>query len=251
MPASASRDGKEDPKSPRSTQIIIALIGFAATALVGYWQFGRAKPEIPSAKGQITGRVVDTVSDHTLGHAKVMLESEGLPSVQYTDSEGVFTFPLPPSAPYVRLKVEMAGYESTDRRIDPSSLREAQEIRLQPLQASSPSPPVDPAPRGAEASRDFIIGRWQVEQANGQFSSGTVMDFQADGTFTGSQTLFVNGLGQRQDMAGSWNVEKLSKDTFRLEAQYQNGQTQMARFRVIDHNHIHNIDQNYISVRLE
>jgi len=251
MPRSAKSVDAGDPKSSRSTQIIIALIGFAATVLVGYWQFGRSKPDNPSAKRQITGRVVDAATNRTLAHAKVVLESEDLPPVQYTDSEGIFTFPLPPSAPYVRLKVELSGYESADRRIDPSALRETQEIRLQPLGAPSPPPAqAGPAARD-EASRDFVIGRWQVDQAAGQVSGGSVMDYKADGTLTGSVTQFINGFGQKVPMEGRWDFEKLSRDTFRLELQLQNQPTWLGTFKIIDHNHIHNIDQNYIAVRVE
>jgi hypothetical protein len=138
-----------DSKGTRSTQILLALIAVAGTVLVGYWQYGRTKADSPPVRHQLTGRVLDAVSNHALAHAKVILESEDVPPVEYTDSEGIFTFPLPPSAPHVRLKVELSGYEPADRRIDPSTLQEAQEVRLQPLAAAPPLPPkvtpVDPA----------------------------------------------------------------------------------------------------------
>ena len=240
-----------DQNSSSSIKIIAALIGAAATVLVGYWQFGRAKPDNPSINRMITGRVVDAVNDHALGHAKVMLEAEGLPPVQYTDSNGIFTFPLPPSAPYVRLKVEMPGYESDDRRID---LRPSRKVRRSACSRQrrrhrrrQPVPP----PNDAEVSREFMLGRWQVEQAAGQASAGTVMDYQADGTLTGSATQFINGFGQRQNLSGRWDYEKLSKSTFRLELRRNNQPPWLGTFKIIDHNHIHNIDQNYIAVRVE
>ncbi len=245
-----------DSKGTRSTQILVALIAVAGTILVGYWQYGRARADSPPMRHQLTGRVLDAVSNHTLAHAKVMLESEDVPPVQYTDSEGIFTFPLPPSAPYVRLKVELSGYEPADRRIDSSTLQEAQEVRLQPL-AAAPPPSLSGTPLGAggrspdEATRDFILGRWQVEQAAGQVSGGSLLDFQADGTVTGSQTQFINGFGQKIPTAGRWSYETLSANSFRLALELQNRPPWQGTFKIIDHNHIHNIDQNYVAVRVE
>lgn len=256
MSPSARNADPADPKGSRSTQILVALIALTGTLLVGYWQYGRAKADSPSARHQLTGRVLDAVSNHALAHAKVMLESEDVPPVQYTDSEGIFTFPVPPAAPYVRLKVELSGYEAADRRIDPSTLREAQEVRLQPL-AAAPPPALSGTPLGSggrspdEATRDFVLGRWQVEQAAGQASSGTVMDFQADGTVTGSATQFINGFGRKVPLAGRWSFEALSANTFRMALELQNQPQQQATFKIIDHNHIHNIDQNYVAVRVE
>lgn len=249
MSPSAKSADPTGSKGTRSTQIIVALIALAGTVLVGYWQYGRTKADSPSARHQLTGRVLDAVSNHALAHAKVMLESEDVPPIQYTDSEGIFTFPLPPAAPYVRLKVELLGYEPVDRRIDPSTLREAQEVRLQPLAAA---PPPGPGGRSSdEATRDFIVGRWQVEQAAGQVSGGTLMDYQADGTVTGSETQFSNGFGQKIPIAGRWSFEARSVNTFRLSLELQNQPPWRGTFKIIDHNHIHNIDQNYVAVRVE
>ena len=44
---------------------------------------------------------------------------------------------------------------------------------------------------------------------------------------------------------------KLSKSTFRLELRLYNQPPWLGTFKIIDHNHIHNIDQNYIAVRVE
>jgi|SRR6266851_515763 len=101
----------------------------------------------------------------------------------------------------------------------------------------------------AEASRDFIIGRWQVEQASGEVSGGTVVDYEADGTFTGSMTSFVGGIGQKERTSGRWDFEKLSRDRFRLKIRFENQTTWLGTFKIIDQDHIHNIDQNYVAVR--
>jgi hypothetical protein len=100
-----------------------------------------------------------------------------------------------------------------------------------------------------EVSRSFMIGRWQVEQAAGDVSGGTLMDYDDDGTFSGTMTTFVGGVGEKQHTAGYWNFQKLSKDTFRLRLQFDNQSTWVGTFKIIDHDHIHNIDQNYIATR--
>jgi len=119
--------------------------------------------------------------------------------------------------------------------------------------ASPESKPTDsPKPEQTtltEASRNFIIGRWLVDQASGEFSGGTVMDYEEDGTFSGSTTIFVGGVGQKQHTAGNWNLEKLAKDKFRLKLRFDNQTTWVGTFKIIDRDHIHNIDQNYIASR--
>jgi hypothetical protein len=85
----------------------------------------------------------------------------------------------------------------------------------------------------------------------GQASAGTLMDYQADGTVTGSETQFINGFGQRIPITGRWSFEALSVNTFRLGLQLQNQPPWQGTFKILDHNHIHNIDQNYIAVRVE
>ncbi len=100
------------------------------------------------------------------------------------------------------------------------------------------------------ASRDFVVGRWQVEQALGQISGGTVIDYQDDGMFVGSMTQFVGGTGQKIPTRGIWKFEKLSPETFQLKVQFENSGLWQGTFRILDENHIHNIDENYIAVRV-
>ena len=253
MGKSDNRSNGTEPKESSSIKIVLALIGAAATVLVGYWQFGHpARPASPSAGRKITGRVMDAVNNRAVGHAKVAMDSEDLPPVQYTDSEGVFTFPVPSSAQYVHLRVEASGYESADRRINPSALAEIEEIRLQPARGEaspSPRPAAEPV---AELSRDFVPGRWQVEQSTGPYSAGTVIDYRDDGTFTGWVTQSVKGAGSTKvPVEGEWSFEKLTSNTFRLDATASDGSSRSGVFKVIDHNHIHNTQENYIAVRLE
>ena len=100
------------------------------------------------------------------------------------------------------------------------------------------------------ASRDFIIGRWQVELDSGEVSAGTVTNYHADGTFTGLATNFVGGSGEKQRTSGRWKFEKLSSDTFRLTLWHDDESTWLGTFKIIDQDHVHNIDQNYVAVRI-
>ena len=114
--------------------------------------------------------------------------------------------------------------------------------------ADRPAPPI-PAP--PEASRNYMLGRWQVEQAFDQVSGGTVIDYQADGTLIGTMTQFVGGSGQKQHTRGRWEFKRLSKDKFQLAIQLENQSTWLGTFKILDQNRVHNIDQNYIAVRVE
>jgi hypothetical protein len=248
----SQRDDGADPKESSAIKIIVALIGAAAAVLVGYWQFGPpSRPAPLSAGKKITGRVMDAATNRAVGHAKVAMDSEDLPPVQYTDSEGVFMFPMPSSAQYVHLRVEASGYEPADRRVNPAALGEIEEIRLQPARPDAPPSPRPAAEPVAELSRDFVPGRWQVDQSSGPYSGGTVIDYRDDGSFSGSMSQFVNGMGQKVPVQGNWSFERLSSNTFRLGFTFSDGSTQSGEFKVIDRNHIHNTRENYIAVRMD
>jgi len=105
-------------------------------------------------------------------------------------------------------------------------------------------------PKKPEASREFIVGRWQVEQEFGQASGETSIDYQQDGTFTGTLKAFQGESGQKRPAAGWWEVDKLSAETFRLRIRFTNNETWQGTFRIFDQNHIQNIDENYIAVRM-
>lgn len=112
----------------------------------------------------------------------------------------------------------------------------------------TPTPPPPPPPT-PELSRDFVIGRWLVEQANGDLGGGTVIDYKKNGTFTGQVTQFVGEVGRRGSTSGNWEFEGMSDNTFQLNLEFNDGRAWTGTFKVIDRNRIHNIDQNYIAVR--
>jgi hypothetical protein len=59
-------------------------------------------------------------------------------------------------------------------------------------------------------------------------------------------------VGQKQAVQGRWDFTELSQDSFRLTAQFDYPQLPRwtGNFKVLDHNHVHNIDQNYVANRL-
>jgi hypothetical protein len=122
----------------------------------------------------------------------------------------------------------------------------------QPSEVATPAPDADQETDQNEVSREFLVGRWQVEQAVGQFSGGAIIIYAEDGTFSGWTTQFVNGMGYRMPVEGRWDYGRLSKDRFRLYLEFSSGQPpQQATFKILDRNHILNTDQNYVAIRLE
>lgn len=105
------------------------------------------------------------------------------------------------------------------------------------------------APARPVASRDFVIGQWEVEQSAGANAGGTRLTYFSDGAVKGWETRFANGAGYRAPWSGTWRFEKLSDDTFRLSAVI-NGAEVERTFRIFDQNHIQNLDDNYIAVRV-
>ncbi len=109
--------------------------------------------------------------------------------------------------------------------------------------------PKPAAPARPVASRDFVLGEWEVEQAAGANAAGSRLTYYQDGSVKGWQTRIVNGAGLREPWDGTWEFEKLSDDTFRLSVTV-NGERIGASFRIFDHDHIQNLDNNYVAVRL-
>ena len=108
-----------------------------------------------------------------------------------------------------------------------------------------------------EASRDFVVGRWQVEQTVGlvtgesvrSVSGGSEVTYQDDGKFIGS--LRINETGQKRLVAGHWDFARLSKDTFRLKVQFDDQTIWLGVFQIVDQDRIHNIEQNYDALRMK
>lgn len=101
-----------------------------------------------------------------------------------------------------------------------------------------------------EATRDYVVGRWQVEQKVGGIEGGSFIDYHEDGRFTGRQETFINGQGARVSVSGNWEFAKLDRERFRLELAFDSGESWQGVFRILGRDRIHNTDQNYLAVRV-
>jgi hypothetical protein len=97
-----------------------------------------------------------------------------------------------------------------------------------------------PAQHPVESLRDFFLGTWRVDQ----LGSGTLVTYYKDGAFQGTQY----GGGPKRT-SGKWRFEPLGADVFRLSLTYDNLPPWRGTFKIIDRDHIHNIDQNYMAIR--
>ena len=101
-----------------------------------------------------------------------------------------------------------------------------------------------------EATRQFVSGRWQVEQKVAGIEGGSFIDYSEDGSFSGRQETFINGKGGRERVKGSWDFMRLDRDQFRITLTFDNGNQWRGTFRVLGYDRIHNIDENYDAVRV-
>lgn len=146
-------------------------------------------------------------------------------------------------------KVGVPGVFEVELSDKPSAVAAPAASSAQAASVALSNPPSQPAPRPA-LSRESFGGRWRVDQTIGGASAESVIDYNNDGTFNGWMTQFNGGFGQRVPVQGRWNVDILNGDTFRLTVVYANFARQQATFKVLDDDHIQNIDQNYVAVRV-
>ncbi len=144
-------------QSSRATQIIVSLIAAGAAIVVGYWQFFRHPTD---DRRQFTGRVVNAEGTDKIRGAMVSLEVRGVPPILYTDSEGIFSFPLKDAGKSIRLVIEANGYKKYDRRIDPDTASGVEEIRLSPDRIST-------GRAGGSGSSDSQVVKVRPDGVNG------------------------------------------------------------------------------------
>jgi hypothetical protein len=117
----------------------------------------------------------------------------------------------------------------------------------------NPQPaPAPPAPAPAPvASREFFIGRWRVDQMQDGVHGVNTVDYFDSGRFEGHD-LMANGYqGRDVPESGTWMVEKISNQSFRLMTQFDTGLSWRGTFKIIDQDHIQNIDDNYVAERVK
>ena len=101
-----------------------------------------------------------------------------------------------------------------------------------------------------QATRQFFVGRWQVEQKIGGIEGSTFVDYFDDGNFSGREETFQGEQGGRTKVSGTWDFVKLADNQFRLTLHSANGNQWQGTFRIVDHDRIHNMDDNYDAVRV-
>lgn len=99
-------------------------------------------------------------------------------------------------------------------------------------------------------TREYLVGRWQVEQRVGGVEGGSYIDYRDDGSFSGRQERFVDGQGARVKVNGDREFVKLDRDQFRLELEFATGGQWQGVFRIMGPDRIHNTEENYIAVRV-
>lgn len=108
--------------------------------------------------------------------------------------------------------------------------------------------------RSPIASREFFIGRWRAEVTNvlgpGVHSVNTVTYFD-NGRYEGSMLLANSSQGRNINESGNWEFQKLSDQSFRLITRGDDGSEEKGDFTIIDQDHLHNVDVNYIAERVK
>lgn len=179
-------------------------------------------------------------------------------SLEMADLEGAFLWMsslLEPIRPCILDRTRLAGANLKDAHLEAAILANAFDLgETQVHQAITNEHTRLPMGirrlTASEATRQFIVGRWQVEQKIADMEGGSFIDYFEDGTFFGRRERFKEGLGERIKVSGTWDFMRLAADQFRMTLKFNDGEQWQGSFRIVDHEHIHNVDENYIAVRV-
>ena len=122
--------------------VLVTVSGSIAVAIIN-----KSSHSASSATPMFTGRVFSKNDPNEMvRNARVTVESEGVPQLMTTDSQGIFSFPLSDPNKEVRLHIEVSGYEPYDLRVVPAKNHGLQAIPLTPKTDSKSylSEPIDP-----------------------------------------------------------------------------------------------------------
>ena len=112
-----------------------------------------------------------------------------------------------------------------------------------PLNAA---PPANPNPPPTVPIGEFFLGRWRVES----FNSGSDLIYLPDGTFSGVTMQNIAGYNNQLNVFGRWNIQLLGPDMFRLQLWFANMTTWGGAFRILDADHVQNLESNDIASRM-
>jgi hypothetical protein len=155
--------------------MITAVVAAAATISAAVISKGCGPSTGPSPSPtplSFIGRVTDKNTEAKIRGAKVSLEEGSAPPLAYTDSEGIFTFPLNDPNKELRLRIEADRYENYDLRVTPAKNQGIQDVRLTLKAEDSPQlsgTVVDHRDRpiqGAKVTIDDIPGMKPVETSS-------------------------------------------------------------------------------------
>jgi hypothetical protein len=82
-------------------------------------------------------------------------------------------------------------------------------------------------------------------------SGENVVDYYRNGRFEGRSIAGSGNQGLKKLESGKWELDKLSDRTFRLTLMNDDGTRWTGKFKILDQNHIQNIDENYVAERVE
>jgi len=194
----------------------IATISVAVTNNCGSKPIPSPSPvSSPGSKG-FTGRVINKVTEAKVRGAKVSLEGDGIPAVAFTDSEGIFSFPLDDTTKEIRLRIDAEGYEKFDLKVTPAKNQGIQEVRLTSVQLiqALPSP---------SQSSHRIPSEKKLREETLSRVHGRVIDVETEGPIAGVRVAVV-GYGKEAIMTGADGEfdlasHKIGDQTFRLRAE--------------------------------
>jgi hypothetical protein len=184
-------------KSARKAALITATGAVLAALLGGLWLWmSKTLSTVEKdEKKKFVGRISDGTTGENIRGAKVSLEGYEVPLVIYTDSEGVFSFPLNDPNKEIRIRVETDRYENFDLRVTPANIEGIQEIRLtqaRPVLVSpNPSrsnPAISPPPGSTSTTPDRVRGR-VIDAGTGEPIAGvrvSVVGYGKEMVITGS-----------------------------------------------------------------
>ena len=123
-------------------------------------------------------------------------------------------------------------------------------VKAPKQQAPQSRPPAEEVPRVEPSSPvltvQFFFGRWRVDNQN----SGSDLLYLPDGTFSGVIMQNIAGFNCPMNAFGRWNFQIVGPDMFQLQLWFANMNTWGGTFRVLDADHIQNLESNYIVSRV-
>ena len=129
-------------------QILLALIGSPVLVAV----IGLVYQQCRSSSFQYSGRTIDAKTQQVIPNAKVSVDTQGLPQIYYTDSDGIFHLTLKDTVNSVRIRVDASGYEVFDRNVSVSRTG-LEDVRLTSKSTPTPTATPSPTPRAKPTPR--------------------------------------------------------------------------------------------------